>query len=171
MPAATYGSVDNPSSGNENKEAEEEQQQHFQETNLLYYKGRTLSQQEKTAKLIKIAVPIVIAILLIGGLAWFLLGDFGHLYPGPSGAKQPGYSYTISSPAATPPTSSSEVSSKSHSGSSSSTTSSEPAPAPKDSSHSSSGAAACSAHSACSTLGLVGECCPTSSGTMLECCS
>jgi hypothetical protein len=135
---------------------------------LLYYKGRSLSQKEKTAKLIKIAVPVAIAVLLIGGLTWFLLGDFGHLYPGPSGPKSPSSSHIISSPEASKQTSTA-TSSKSHS-----SASEPPKASPATATHSSStssGGSSCSANSKCDGLGLIGDCCPSAAGVMLECCS
>ncbi|KAG7348515.1 hypothetical protein IV203_017220 [Nitzschia inconspicua] len=180
---SNYGSV-NPASTNPPDE-ETDNENHFQETDLLFYKGRTLSQKEKTVKLIKIAVPVFIAVLLIGGLTWLLLGGFGNLYPGPSGSKPPdssSYGRPIPTPQSTGSTTSTKTtidttstSSKSHS------SVSEPvAAAPKESpttststsTHSSAtGGAACSAHSHCDAIGLIGDCCPTTEGTMLDCCS
>jgi hypothetical protein len=155
-----YGSVPEDQEGADTSVDEN----NFKETDLLYYKGRTLSQKEKTVKIIKIALPVLVAVLLIGTLAWFLLSDFGHLYPGPSGVKPPDQSSsTISYPASTPHLPSGP----------------EPASAPaklpvrssSTSPLSSGGGSSCAAHSNCNKLGLTGECCPTAAGDMLDCCS
>jgi hypothetical protein len=140
----------------------------FKETDLLYYKGSSLSQKEKTAKIIKIAVPVVIAVLLIGGFAWFLLGDFGHLYPGPSGPKPPDHSTITVHPASTP-TGTKPVFAPAGKESPSSHTSSTTMSGTKQNSSGGS-SSSCTAHSKCSSLGLTGECCPTNAGDILDCC-
>lgn len=156
-----YGSVNN-AGGDVEAESHD-----FKETDLLYYREKELSKQEKLMKIVKIAVPLIIAVTLIGGFAWFLLGDFGHLYPGPAGSQVPGHTPaslpTSSAPKAPAPRSAPEEAPP-------------PAPAPKyevhaaSTSSSSSGGSSCTAHSKCSALGLTGQCCPTSAGTILECC-
>ena len=144
----------------------------FKETDLLYYKEKELSKQEKVMKIVKIAVPIINAFVLIGGLAWFLLRDFGLLYPGPAGSHVSDHA-----PAAVPTSSVQRVPAPTvvqpgkglqptaipkypASGSSSSSTTS----------MKSISGSTCAANSKCHALGLEGECCPTSAGTMLECC-
>jgi hypothetical protein len=176
-----YGSVQSSSKPGSD-EGLHDNENIFKETDLLYYKGRTLSPKEKTAKLIKIAVPVVTAVLLIGGLTWFLLGDFGHLYPGPSGPKPPDSS-SISRPVAssvTPAAAPTVPSSRSYTTTTAGTTATEPVPkktpAIKDSTASTptsipGGSSSCLSHSKCSDLGLIGDCCPTTDGYILNCCS
>jgi hypothetical protein len=154
----------------------------FKETDLLYYQGRKLSQKEKLSKIAKIAVPIIVAVLLIGSLAWFLLGDFGKLYPG--GRDGPPASSTGVSSASsskTIPASSEPLAPTTTAKSTSHYTAPAPVPSPvkepvhssstSSSSGSSGGGSSCSANSKCKALGLTGECCPSSSGDMLDCCS
>jgi hypothetical protein len=156
-----YGSVNR--TGGEVEEADE-----FKETDLLYYKEKEPSRQEKMMKIVKIAVPIIIAFLLIGGFAWVLFKDFGRLYPGPAGSHIPDHPPAAApAPAFVPdkgpqPTiiqKYAELPASTGSSSSSSTTSTK-----------SISGSACAANSRCSALGLTGECCPTSAGTVLECC-
>jgi hypothetical protein len=162
-----YGSVnETPGGGGEDVD-------HFKETDLLYYKEKQPSKQERIMKIVKIAVPMIIAVVLIGGLAWFLLRDFGQLYPGPAGT------HTSDHAPASVPTSSVQrvpvptnvqpekglqpaaIPKYPSSGSSSSSSTK---------STKSSIGSTCAANSKCSALGLTGECCPTAAGTMLECC-
>eukprot|EP00529_Nitzschia_sp_RCC80_P033945 CAMPEP_0113485660 /NCGR_PEP_ID=MMETSP0014_2-20120614/24597_1 /TAXON_ID=2857 /ORGANISM="Nitzschia sp." /LENGTH=204 /DNA_ID=CAMNT_0000379311 /DNA_START=138 /DNA_END=752 /DNA_ORIENTATION=- /assembly_acc=CAM_ASM_000159 len=167
----------------------------FKETDLLYVtsQSRPLTPEEKRMKIIKIAVPIVVAMILIGGFALFLLRGFTDLYPGPSGSsssdnggRSPPYyeplhetSPTAAAAAAaaaddydnsmpvpapmTPPKSTSKSSSSSVSSTSSSSSSS--------SSSTSSSSSSCGDNSKCSAAGLTGQCCPTAAGDMLDCCS
>lgn len=161
-----YGSV------NENTGGGVEDIDEFKETDLLYYKEKELSKKEKIMKIVKIAVPVIVAIVLIGGFAWFLLTDFGHLYPGPAG------SHVSDHPPASVPTSAvhavpAQTNVQPEKGL-------QPAAIPKYPASGSSSlsttstkslsGSTCAANSKCKALGLTGECCPTSAGTMLECC-
>ena len=55
---------------------DEQNSRSFKESDLLYVRDNALSPNEKRMKVIKITIPIIIAILLIGGLALFLLRDW-----------------------------------------------------------------------------------------------
>jgi len=146
-----YGSVNNDeesqaTGGNKN----------FDESNLYYVKEDELTVREKVVKTFKLAVPIIIAILLIGGLSFMLFHNFEYFYPGRGGHQV------------------SPKVSKSSSVSSTKTTQrsyhdddvpSVPIPAPKFFGSS------CAANPECADLGLIGECCPTGGGNKLECCS
>jgi hypothetical protein len=173
-----YGSV-----GGTGDEAEAHND--FNEADLLFYKDREPSKQEKMIKTLKIAIPLIIAVSLIGGFAWFLLQDFGFFYPGPATESHnpehtPGGSGSSTLPASTTAPRAPTVpagapkgqppgyDSSSHSATSSSGSSSTVVSA--SSSASRGGSSSCAANSKCSALGLTGECCPTSGGTMLDCC-
>lgn len=131
----------------------------------MYYVKETLTREQKMRKLVLIAVPILAAVLIIGGAALFLLHDFDNLYPGKGGGKEPSYK------------------SKSHTtinekpDSSSTPAVPMPAPAPLKRSDFDSGekgdnvASACVAHDKCKANGLTGECCPSLDGVFLGCCS
>ena len=89
---------------------------------------------------------------------WYLLSDFNHLYPGPgpTTTSTGTEGHTIRVP---PPPSVAAV-----------------APSPQKVTQKSNNektnsddAVSCSSHPACS--GLIGDCCPTSTGVLLECCS
>jgi hypothetical protein len=158
---------------------DEETRNNFKESDLLYYEERKLTQKEKTMKIIKIAVPVMIAVLVIGGFAWFLLRDFGHLYPGPSApVLSPSHSTVVSRPSfPEPPTPSATTKGKAPTEPavvSPTATAKQTDHKPSGSSSSdssSSGGSDCSLHPKCNSLGLTGECCPTISGDSLDCCS
>jgi hypothetical protein len=155
----------------------------FNADNAYYLKDgeRNLTFQQRLKKLAMVVVPLLTAALIIGGAAVFLLRDFNHLYPGRGGdttQKTPAYhsirtgtksldssgdDFTPSGNA--PPTPPNTATSTGKS--------SEKASSNKSSSSSGgvSGNAACSAHPGCAENGLTGDCCPTSIGDMLDCCS
>ena len=128
----------------------------FDESELYYMKDGDLSKKEKTVKAIKLAVPIVIAIMLIGGLAFLLFHNFAYFYPGRGGNEVPS-KHSISSGVSTTKTTQKYYHDDD--------TSVAPMPAP------SSVGSSCAANQKCADLGLVGECCPSESGTNLSCCS
>lgn len=108
--------------------------------------------------------PLLVAALIMGGAAAFLLRDFGTLYPGSGG----GGSDTSRAIQPNDVSSSSSSSSPTKSSSSGSSTSA--------SRHHSKGfvppndaGADCSVHPDCSML--LGKCCPTLDGEMLDCCT
>ena len=113
---------------------------------------------QRLKKLLVTAFPIIIAALIVGGAVFYLLNDFGHLYPGRSG--DPTHGGYKSSTTTT----------------SSSNAVDDFAPEPtqtksttKSTTTKSTAAAACSAHDSCS--GLEGNCCPTDDGKNLDCCN
>ena len=76
-----YGSVnkdDEEAAGNNNNN-----NSYFKESDLYYYKEDELTKKEKMMKVIKSCIPILIAVLLIGGITWILVQNFGTLYPSP----------------------------------------------------------------------------------------
>jgi hypothetical protein len=165
-----YGSVnkdDEEAAGNNNNN-----NSYFKESDLYYYKEDKLTNKEKMTKVIKSCVPILIAVLLIGGITWILVQNFGTLYPSPGqrqrirpsdGIKTASSSHhnaptdddgSIHAPILTPRISKDTTATTT-------TTSST-----KDN-----GESSCSAYSKCFDLGLSGECCPTLAGDKLECCN
>lgn len=155
-----------------------EAQSNFQESDMLYVRERKLTKQEKIRKLTLLAVPLIIASIIVLTIVSFLLKDFGHLYPG-RGAEDPSRVHALDRP----PT---KISGNSdESGSSSSSVPLQPRgptipkatdPTPptsssvskeKSSSTSSGGGdASCSSHKACEKLELTGDCCPSVEGIM-----
>jgi len=149
--------------------------QAFDPSNTYYLQDQT---RWTLKKILLVVVPILGAVLIVGGFALFLLRDFSHLYPGQNGDKSGYYAHggehvvpssnggggdeeEIHAPLG--PYSKhkedsdyeDETSSKHHGSSGSSTT-------PSDA------GATCAVHPDCS--GLIGNCCPTTAGTFLECC-
>jgi hypothetical protein len=120
-------------------------------------------------------VPILAACIVMGGIAYFLLRDFGHLYPGRGGDRSPFYSNGGMSPVTEKEESESSVSKASNgvenfpskrTGSRSSGT----AGTSKHNEDTTLDAGAnCAVHPDCSKL--AGDCCPTSDGHMLVCCN
>ena len=144
-----YGSV-----SNDEESGASSDNKNFDEKNLYYVKEDEQTKRERAAKAIKLAVPIIIAVFLIGGLAFMLFHNFAYFYPGRGGqvvsskhsvnsgtTKTTQYSYDTdddqSSPIAIPTSSSTS----------------------------------CAANQKCKDLGLTGECCPTVKGDNLVCCS
>lgn len=174
--ASTYGSVDK----GETKEPEDAT---FDAENTYYLKdsGRRLTLK----KMMLIAVPILAAVLIMGGAALFLYRDFNHLYPGVQGDAG---SKVRSSSSSTPHVSSSDAERSSsegkktpplristHSNSSSASTKSKAAETddfpPAKSGGGDGSSAACWDHVKCAEKGLLGDCCPTAVGDMLFCCT
>jgi hypothetical protein len=112
--------------------------------------------------------PLLVAALIMGGAAAFLLRDFGNLYPGSgSGGSDTSRAIKPSDFSKTPTDSSSTTEKKSSFTSGGGTSSSrhhtkEDVP-PKDV------GADCNVHPDCSML--IGKCCPTLDGEFLECCT
>lgn len=125
-----------------------------------YLEEPTLTKEQRIRKLTLVVVPLLAAVLIVGGAALFLFRDFDNLYPGHhSSGKEPAIRIHASS---------STTSSSSASDSSEQTTGTSTAPVneKKDESHLST---SCLAHEKCK--GLMGECCPTLEGTFLSCCN
>jgi hypothetical protein len=177
MPDAlpSYGSL---------KVSTEEDEYSFQEVNTYYLKPSPLSRSEKLKKLLLIGVPILAAVIMIGGAASLLFKSFDHLYPGPGGSGRPypspsrGKDNTEpSAPALHPRPASSPMNSPQSGGDRTSPMSgggggggSGGSSSSSSSSSSSPGSAACAGHKGCSELELTGDCCPTAQGVMLGCC-
>lgn len=180
--AASYGAIETKeqstgtaSGGNKDVEAQggitsASSFQSFQEANMYFLKEKPASREEKIRKLILVGVPVFVAIIFMGGLAVWLLQDFNNLYPGYDGGHRSS-SNTIHHPETI-----------------TTTTENEPvpvsAPVPKPPSSTSTktttsnssgggggGSTSCSSYPACVDLGLTGECCPTTQGVRLWCCS
>lgn len=117
----------------------------FDAAHTYYLPGdKKLSREERLRRILTIGLPIIIALLIMGGAALYLLKDFNRLYPGPGGSPS-----TASRSAPLGPTNKSKPSI--------------PATTTKTSKN-----ASCSAHKKCAAL--VGDCCPTSRGIFLDCC-
>lgn len=139
----------------------------FDPDNTYYLKDTS---RWTTRKVVSIAVPILAAMMVMGGIALFLLKDFNHLYPGRGGDKSPFYSN--SGGVATPKSSSSDTKSpvafsttKQHHDSTT------PASSPSKNKvvyTVDAAGASCAVHPDCSLLS--GNCCPTAEGLMLACC-
>jgi hypothetical protein len=115
--------------------------------------GKELTKEEKIRKIIRIAVPLLLAVIIVGGAFLFLAKDFGHLYPG-HGTVPHGNKVVVSDGK-----SSTSTTSASTSTTSSSTTKTSNKTTPKSSSSSSSvvtNEMKCSAHDSCA--GLIGNC-------------
>ena len=141
-PPANYGAVEN---------------QTDHEFDGRYLEEPTLSREERMKKLFLTAVPILAAVLIVGGAALFLLRDFDNLYPGHhGGGREP--SIRINPRSHMTSTESSQPTEE--------TTSGSPVVEESDGSNISS---LCSAHESCSKLS--GLCCPTADGIFLVCCN
>ena len=144
MPAVSYGSVEGPA-----------ESKSFDEKDAYYLKESTLSPEEKRRKCMRMAFPIITAILIIGGFALFLLRDFDILYPGRGGNKN---NKEPSDPFIPGGSSGTDHISEKHASQS----------PPSNDGKKTNMATSCFAHDKCS--GLVGECCPTLDGIYLLCC-
>ncbi|KAL7560890.1 hypothetical protein ACA910_008173 [Epithemia clementina (nom. ined.)] len=148
--ATTYGSTEENRREGGYYQGEADAQTHnntFSEDNLRFLPAgwSSLSNEEKRRKMLLLGCPIVIAIAIIGGAAYFLTRDFGDLYPGEDNSKPSFHTFPNPAPAKhpTPP----------------------PAPSPKTDLPDSS----CALVPNCAML--EGLCCPTSEGVMLDCCT
>jgi hypothetical protein len=172
MPDAlsSYGSL---------KVSTDEDEFEFQEVNTYYLKPSPLSRSDKLKKLMLIGVPILAAVIIVGGFALLLFKSFDNLYPGPGGSVRPypsapepsAPSYPVvprgsdthlhpaSSPMHTSQSGGDPNSPTSGGGGSGGSASS-----------SSGSSASCAGHKQCNELELIGDCCPTDQGVMLGCC-
>lgn len=151
--------------------------------NMLYVKERELTLKQKCHKIMLVALPILAALVIIGGFTLYVLFDSGILGRGPH---QRGGSGDVSTPSSrggenpfvtSKSTSSSSVPSPIAKGGSAPVTTyhstgSVPSPISKGGSAPvKTGSSACSANEKCAKLGLTGACCPTNDGVMLGCCN
>eukprot|EP00977_Amphora_coffeiformis_P007357 scaffold1593_cov156-Amphora_coffeaeformis.AAC.6 len=129
----------------------------FDATQMQYLgEGKPLTREEKLRKIIRVAVPMLVAALIVGAAVLFLLRDFGYLYPGRGehqGTKNVVVADGSSSSTATTTTTTTTHASLPSSASSTKT---------KIDSK-------CTSHDKCSSL--VGNCCPTNDGFFLDCCN
>ena len=136
--------------------------------NTYYVKERELTSREKWTKFLLAALPILAAFLIVGGFTLYLLFDSGILGHGAHAGG--GGGEAISSP-------SKKGGENPFATSKSESSSSVPSPisgrgsAPLKTTTHASGSSACSANEKCAKLGLVGACCPTNNGVMLNCCN
>ena len=158
----------------------------FQEGNVYYLKERPLSSKERFQKLILVAVPLFVSLLIVGGAAFFLFRGFDHLYPGPGEEGHVDIPHFTPSAhnfdEATPPEAApvhepfgppiaSPVSVPAPTSSSSTTTTTASSGGGKSGDGKSEGGDSdCSAHANCVALGLTGSCCPSTGGIFLNCC-
>jgi hypothetical protein len=153
MSALNYGSVEGQA-----------ESKSFDEKDTYYLKESTLSPEDRRRKCMRMAVPIILAVVIIGGFALFLLRDFEILYPGRSGGNNKVPSdplFPIGHTTGTDQTSEKQ---------SDPTPQLKPNPSPPSDAGKNSGmASSCFAHKNCD--GLVGECCPTLDGVFLLCCN
>lgn len=157
----SYGTAKNAEDPTDYFDAEGNKGDDFDANQTYYLKETPVARPDRIRKFLLAAFPILVAIFIMGGAAYFLTQDFSKLYPGRSGDRTKTPS-TYHPPTDTSPSTTTSSSSSEWTG-------------PKSSSSSSSaamkttGEAACEAHPKCSDL--VGDCCPTSDGIMLGCCS
>lgn len=121
----------------------------FDVSETYYLKESQLTPAERRKKCIAMLLPILLAILIMGGAAFFLLKDFAHLYPTSTVDRN----YDASGEhrgVPVPPAPS--------------------IPAPPTTTTSGSKEADCKNNDKCHELGLVGQCCPTLVGDFLNCC-
>jgi hypothetical protein len=131
--------------------------------NTYYVKGRELSSKERLTKCILVLLPILAAVILIGGFAYYVTNHILERNAGGGHKADTAYPESpYSSGGGGPSRPGSYPSTESNSS---------PAPAPKKSAHSSSTrSSSCSANPKCLELGLKGNCCPTNDGVTLGCC-
>ena len=153
---ANYGSVE-----------EEVSDQAFDERNTYYLKEAKLTREQKLRKLSAVAVPILAAILLVGGAALYLLKDFNILYPGRGGGTSENGKYN---PSRFEHPSADHIATE-ESNSDSSAKGYSPTPPANEKKDPSDVASACAAHTKCKDAGLVGLCCPTLDDKFLGCCN
>eukprot|EP00581_Thalassiosira_minuscula_P007632 CAMPEP_0183705804 /NCGR_PEP_ID=MMETSP0737-20130205/2822_1 /TAXON_ID=385413 /ORGANISM="Thalassiosira miniscula, Strain CCMP1093" /LENGTH=137 /DNA_ID=CAMNT_0025933059 /DNA_START=21 /DNA_END=434 /DNA_ORIENTATION=+ len=131
----TYGAIDVPGGNNE-----------FDEKNTYYLNESRFNWN----KFLRAAVPVVIALMIMGGFAYGMSHGFNHFYGPPKGSDDDIKRDESWIPLDNPKDDSGAV-----------------AVAPK--AHGSSGT--CATNEKCAALGLTGNCCPTNKGTTLECCN
>lgn len=145
----------------------------FDADNAYYLKGGSadanLTPQQRFKKIIVVAVPIIFAVAIIGGAAFLILrtvypgSHFGGGEPTHRSGGRPTIVHSVTDDDAplVEPSVPAPSGPKHETPSNSKTTETKQ----------SSGDPACSAHPKCSSAGLIGDCCPTSRGIMLDCCN
>lgn len=135
----------------------------FDEKNTYYLKETTLTREQRMRKLVLIATPIICAVILVGGAAFLLFRKFDFLYPGRHGSGGGG-----KEPSFNPPT---RIEHNSVEDQPDSSPHSAPSILEDEKKRKSDVASSCTAHAKCAKLGILGECCPTTDGTFLQCCN
>mmetsp|Transcript_9585 Transcript_9585/g.21344 ORF Transcript_9585/g.21344 Transcript_9585/m.21344 type:complete len:134 (-) Transcript_9585:583-984(-) len=129
--AKNYGAVNVPKGNDE-----------FDESNTRYLNEAPF----QWGRFLRATVPIVVALLIMGGFAFGMSHGFNHLYGPPKGSDDENNNNIKKDswiPEETPQKSFPTVNQ---------------------------GSKKCSKHSSCAELNLGGNCCPTDEGIMLECC-
>lgn len=134
-----YGAIEE---GDKDKSFDAAQMQYLGE-------GKPLSREERIRKILRVGVPLLAAVLIVGAAVLFLLRDFGNLYPGRG-------THHGSKPTVTSDDSSASTATSTTTATHASTTTNK-----LDSK--------CKAHEACKDL--VGNCCPSNDGFFLDCCN
>ena len=151
----SYGAI---ASRGSNDEEQAVADQSFDAAHTYYLQNNTPWTMKKV---LLIAVPILAAVMIVGGFAFFLLRDFNHLYPGRGGDKSEYYAH--GGEKVVPSSSTTGVESPIIPAS----TASDKSKTAVSSKHDDIGAT-CGVHPDCAHL--IGNCCPTSAGKMLDCC-
>ena len=148
----------------------------FEEYDVNYIQSKALTTKERWTKLLRASLPIVVALVLLGGFGWWTSQAVApHRsndkvitveYKDPSTGVMPSSSSSSSSSVigstpmvVVPKTNQVDMKPMSSSSASSSSTT-----------HSGRDTSLCSTNSKCSSLGLIGSCCPTNEGVVLGCC-
>jgi hypothetical protein len=160
----------------------------FEEYDVNYIQSKALTTKERWTKLMRATVPLVIALVLLGGFGWWTSQAVAphrsndkvttvEYKDSPSSGVMPSSSSSSSSVIGSttvrvePKTNQVEMkptwSSPESSGSTHSTTKTS---STRSSSGGGSDTSLCSVNSKCSNLGLSGSCCPTKEGVVLGCC-
>jgi hypothetical protein len=175
-----YGSLDSEDTNTEPTTHEE-----FDVDNAYYLKQPTLTPAEQWRRLLRMAVPLLVAAFIIGGIAFVLSRDFRNLYPGPGGSNGGGGraspvahpTMPVAAPLAPPPPHPLPFKPPAPVVSPVLTAPSPLPPTPiafaplPPFTRGKAGSAACLAHQNCWKLNLEGDCCPTPENVTLDCCS
>ena len=87
-----------------NDKDEEDGNGNFNEDSLRYLPSgewSSLTTQQKIQKCLLLGCPILVALVIVGGAAYYLARNFGFLYPGEGNENKPTF-HTISIPATAP---------------------------------------------------------------------
>jgi len=179
-----YGSVnsndeESGGDGGNNDESNNFLDKSFDESNLYYYNGSKPTRRESAARAFRLGVPILVAAMLVGGLALWLFRNIGYLYPtqDPSGGgshhhhNNAGGSMKKMPPSSYPSSSSNTDDDRAVASFKDSVPPINPEEVPTKNATANFSSSSCAAYPKCAKLELTGECCPTKSGVKLNCCS
>mmetsp|Transcript_61659 Transcript_61659/g.68983 ORF Transcript_61659/g.68983 Transcript_61659/m.68983 type:complete len:184 (-) Transcript_61659:2707-3258(-) len=136
----------------------------FKESDLYYYKEDERTKREKIIRIMNSTFPILIFILLISGITWGLIQNFGKLYPSPSGQRTSNNIKKSSSHQASSYTTDDGTDDDIHDTIQTHKIST-------DTTKKYLASSSCLAYPKCMSLELTGECCPTLAGDKLDCCN